>query len=107
MLHSLPIPNTSFRTKKSCETQLLGFVDDIQRNMTGNKQTDVIIIDFAKASDKVEHNSLSHKLEHYGIRGDCNRWIKNYLSKPTQIVDVNGKDSEGKQLHLGSLKGQS
>ena len=61
-----------FRSKRSCETQLLGFVDDIQRNMSGNKQTDVIIMDFAKAFDKVDHNSLSHKLEHYGIRGDCN-----------------------------------
>ena len=35
----------------------------------GHKQTDLIIMDFAKAFDKVPHRRLLHKLEYYGIRG--------------------------------------
>ena len=35
----------------------------------GHKQTDLIIMDFAKSFDKVPHRRLLHKLEYYGIRG--------------------------------------
>ena len=58
-----------FRSKRSCETQLIEFVDDITKNMSAGKQTDVLIMDFSKAFDKVGQSLLVHKLEHYGIRG--------------------------------------
>ena len=35
----------------------------------GHTQADLIIMDFAKAFDKVPHRRLLHKLEYYGIRG--------------------------------------
>ena len=35
----------------------------------GQKQTDVIIVDFPKAFDKVPHRTLLCKIDHYGIRG--------------------------------------
>jgi hypothetical protein len=35
--------------------------------MDKNYQTDMIVLDFAKAFDKVSHPRLLHKLEHYGI----------------------------------------
>ena len=53
ILHDL---QHDFCSTRSCDTQLLGFVDGIQSTMSGNKPTDVIILDFAKAFDKVEHN---------------------------------------------------
>ena len=53
-----------FRSKRSCETQLIEFVDDITKNMSVGKQTDVLIMDFSKAFDKVGHSLLVHKLEH-------------------------------------------
>jgi hypothetical protein len=34
-------------------------------NMDKNYQTDMIVLDFAKAFDKVIHPRLLHKLEHY------------------------------------------
>ena len=34
----------------------------------GQKQTDVTIMDFAKAFDKVPHRRLLYKLDHYGLR---------------------------------------
>ena len=63
-----------FRSQRSCETQLVQFVHDIISNLDGavnrgHKQTDLIIMDFAKAFDKVPHRRLLHKLEYYGIRG--------------------------------------
>ena len=35
----------------------------------GHRQTDVIVMDFAKAFDKVPHKRLLYKLDFYGIRG--------------------------------------
>lgn len=47
------------RNKLSCETQLLEFVDDIATNMDTRTQTDVLIMDFSKAFDKVGHKTLT------------------------------------------------
>ena len=46
----------------------------------GHKQTDLIIMDFAKAFDKVPHRRLLHKLDCYGIRGSVHKWINSWLS---------------------------
>ena len=74
-----------FRSQRSCETQLVQFVHDIISNLDGavnrgHKQTDLIIMDFAKAFDKVPHRRLLHKLEYYGIRGSTDKWINSWLS---------------------------
>ena len=47
-----------FQQNRSCETQLIGTVNDIAENMNMGKQTDVILLDFAKAFDKVLHKFL-------------------------------------------------
>ena len=53
-----------FRENRLCETQLLEFTSDIANNMRDGKQTDVLVIDFSKAFDKVGHGKLLHKLDH-------------------------------------------
>ena len=52
----------------------------------GHKQTDLIVMDFAKAFDKVPHRRLLHKLQYYGIRGSTHKWINSWLSGRTQQV---------------------
>ena len=52
-----------FRSQRSCETQLVQFVHDLISNLDGavnrrHKQTDLIIMDFAKVFDKVPHKRL-------------------------------------------------
>ena len=46
----------------------------------GHKQTDLIIMDIAKASDKVPHRRLLYKLRYFGIRGTTVEWISSWLS---------------------------
>ena len=58
-----------FREKRSCETQLIMLVDELAKNMQAKKQTDLILLDFSKAFDKVAHEKLLLKLHFYGIRG--------------------------------------
>jgi hypothetical protein len=61
--------------------------------MSSGKQTNVLVMDFSKAFDKVSHSLLIHKLNHYGIRGKTNTWIQNFLSNRTQAVVVDGETS--------------
>jgi hypothetical protein len=82
-----------FRSKRPCETQLIEFIDEVTINMSAGKQTDVLIMDFSKAFDKVSHSLLVHKLDHYGIRGKTNTWIQNFLSDRSQAVVGDGEKS--------------
>ena len=67
-----------FRECHSCETQLLITTHDITSSLDYRKQTDVIILDFSKAFDKVPHSQLCMKLDYYGIRGSTLYWIKDF-----------------------------
>ncbi|KAH3770983.1 hypothetical protein DPMN_172283 [Dreissena polymorpha] len=43
-----------FRERRSCETQLIQLVDDRARILVAGQQSDLILLDFSKACDKVE-----------------------------------------------------
>ena len=78
-----------FRGRRSCETQLVQFVNDIISNLDGamnrgHKQTDLIIMDVVKAFDKVPHRRLLCKLDYYGILGSAHKWISSRISGRSQ-----------------------
>ena len=83
-----------FRKGRSCETQLIEFVDDISKNIQEGRQTDILIMDFAKVFDKVNHSLLIHKLRYYGTDGKATRWIQNWLEDRQQTVVLDGVSSE-------------
>ena len=88
-----------FRSQRSCETQLFQFFHDLVSNLDralnrNHRQTDVIIMDFAKAFDKVPHRRLWYKLDYYGIRGSTHKWITSWLSGRFQKVVLDGQASD-------------
>ena len=68
-----------YRAKRSCETQLISTIQKIARRMTGKGQMDVILLDFAKAFDKVPHRRLLHKIDFCGVRECTLGWIESFL----------------------------
>jgi hypothetical protein len=58
LLTSFGSISTWISKRRSCETQLIEFVDDISKNLQEGRQTDILIMDFAKAFDKVNHSLL-------------------------------------------------
>ena len=70
-----------FRPNHSCQTQLIDFIDKVQRSMNARQQTDLVFIDFSKAFDKIPHRRLINKLEFYGVRGPLLHWISSWLLK--------------------------
>ena len=83
-----------FRHGCYCETQLMLRVDEIAQALDQGKQIDCILLDFAKAFDKVSHRSLLAKLPHYGVQGSNLGWIQDFLMSRTQVVVVDGEESE-------------
>ena len=83
-----------FWRARSCETQLIAFIDDHTKEMQGGGQTDVIVMDVSKAFDKVPHNGLLYKLFKCGIDDITLQWLKSFLEKRRQSVVL-----EGEHLH--------
>ena len=94
-----------FREKRSCETQLTMLVKDLARYVSKSKQTDLILLDFSKAFDKVNHSKFLWKLHQYGIRGHVLAWIRAFLGDQSQTVVLDGEESESVPVTSGVPKG--
>ena len=94
-----------FRSKHSCETQLLITTHDITSLHDNNLQVDIGILDFSKAFDVVPHQRLLNKLSYYGISGKTHQWIKNFLIGRTQNVLVDGHLSDPADVGSGVPQG--
>ena len=104
--HQILCPNQfGFRTKHSCESQLLLTIHDFSQFMNNRTQVDIGILDFSKAFDKVAHSRLVQKLEFYGIRGKPLQWINSFLSNRTQQVVVEGSYSTPCKVTSGVSQG--
>ena len=96
-----------FRPRRSCETQLITTHHDIARLLNDKDipQVDAILLDFAKAFDKVPHRRLIHKLQHYGITGPTLHWITAFLTRRTQRVLLDGASSDSVSVSSGVPQG--
>ena len=63
------------------------------RSSLADSQTDLVLLDFSKAFDKVSHQKLLLKLHKYGIRGPSLKWIQAFLSGRTQTVVLENEKS--------------
>ena len=84
----------SAKKKLSRETQLIQFVQDISDTLNESGQTDIIVMDFSKAFNKVDYKRLLLKLYRFGINNDDITWIGSFLSNRTQRVVLEGEESD-------------
>ena len=94
-----------FRPGRSCESALLKAQDIILDSLHKQQVSLLLLIDFSKAFDMVDHNILLDKLKHYGIRGTVLKWFQSYLSDRTQFVTIDGLDSDAKSIKHGVPQG--
>ena len=57
-----------------------------------------------KAFDTVSQDILLKKLNHCGIIGVSNDWLRSYLSDRTQFASINGFNSDYKTVKYGVLQ---
>ena len=94
-----------FRAGRSCEHAVLKAQSILLESLNKNQISLLLLIDFSKAFDMVEHSILLKKLHHYGIRGTALSWLKSYLENREQFVSVGGKNSSKTRITYGVPQG--
>ena len=61
--------------------------------------TRVLLLDYSKAFDLVDHNILIQKLQHYGVPDLLLRWLGSFLSNRQQRVRIGQEVSEWLQMN--------
>ena len=79
-----------FRPNHSTISTTSYFINDLYSAMNNNEITIAVYIDAMKAFDTVNHDILLKKLPHFGIRGRCADWLKDYLQNRKQCTIANG-----------------
>ena len=69
-----------FRSGRSCEHALLNAQNLLLESLSKRQVSILLLIDFSKAFDLVEHEILLEKLAHYGIRCPAHKWLESYIS---------------------------
>lgn len=100
-----------FRSKHSTEHALINLTEQIKESLDtighskNRKYAAGVFVDFQKAFDTVNHDILLTKLDHYGIRGPVNDWLKSYLTDRNQYVSILGFDSKTNFMRHGVPQG--
>ena len=87
-----------FRSKRSCLTNLLTFMEKVAEDLDSGEAVDVIYLDFQKAFDKVPHLRLLAKLKEIGVRGKVLNWVAEWLNGSKQRVVMNGMASDWEEV---------
>ena len=93
----IPVMNDQqhgFLKSRSTNTNLVIYTSKIMNQLESGKQIDSIYTDFSKASDRVNHEILFHKLKALGVSGNLLHWLISYLSNRTQQIKFQGKISK-------------
>ena len=80
-------------------------IDTWLQAIDNSKMIGVVLVDFKKAFDLVDHQILLNKLDIYSISNKTLRWFNTYLTNRKQQVSVNNTKSEFKQISYGVPQG--
>ena len=94
-----------FINGRSTTTHLLYYLDNCISTIVEGGVIGTIHLDFAKVIDAVPHRRLLGKLNAFGVQGKLFNWVKEFLCGRTQVVKVNGEQSEAAAVLSGISQG--
>jgi hypothetical protein len=95
-----------FQKSKSTTLQLICFLDDIHRGIEQPANVvEAVYLDFSKAFDKINHDTLLKKLRKIGVGGRLFKIIQSYLTDRRQFVDINCARSPAGDVTSGVPQG--
>ena len=92
--HNLLTPS-QFGFRKGCSTTnaIIKLLTHVVEAYHKKVYCAIFFLDLRKAFDTIDHKILLLKLEHYGFRGQCYRFLKSYYENRKQFVHLNGQNS--------------
>ena len=104
--HELLDPyQSAYKKRHSTLTALLKLNEDIFEALDDSEVTLLVLLDFSKAFDTVNHKLLLAKLDILGFQGSVCNWIHSYLSGRSQKVKTDTEESEWAEIKNGVPQG--
>ena len=94
-----------FRNGRSTADALASLVENITDAFDKKMYTIGVFVDLRKAFDTVNHEILLEKVDHYGIRGVAQTWLRSYLLNRKQCVYHENTLSDVKNIQCGVPQG--
>ena len=101
----IPECQSGFIPGKSCSTTLLKVTDDILRARDDGKCSILVLLDYSKAFDTVDHELLLSILHYIGCSSSFIATMRSYLSGRRQCVKFSGEFSEFLPITRGVPQG--
>ena len=101
----LPSRQSGFRTGYSCETALADVTKDVFRALDENKTSILVLLDFSKAFDTLNHQLLLAILRYIGFGDSACQLVHSFLSDRTQQVVLNSQRSTLLNILIGVSQG--
>ncbi len=89
----------------SCETALTHMIDKWLKALDKGELVGLILVDFRKAFDLVDHKILLNKLELYKLSIKAREWFTTYLTGRTQKVSIGTTVSKDMVVKMWSPSG--
>jgi Reverse transcriptase (RNA-dependent DNA polymerase) len=94
-----------FVPKSNTASAVLNFVTFLRNSLNDKNYTAAIFVDMSKAFDCVVHEILLDKLYKSGIRGNFFDLMRDYLTGRSQVISINGVESEKLRVKYGVPQG--
>jgi Reverse transcriptase (RNA-dependent DNA polymerase) len=95
---------SGYRRQHSTATALLKIQNDISKASDAKLISFLVLLDFSKAFDSVNHELLCEKLKlQFGFTSSTISMIKSYLAERTQCVYVDGSTSTHSKIHVADF----
>lgn len=101
----IPPFQSGFRPQHSCLTALLNISDDIIKATDSGQITALVLLDFSKAFDTIDHDILIAVLHFIGLSNSAISLLQNYLQGRKQRVIINNKTSNTVEVQSGVPQG--
>lgn len=101
----LPSMQSGFRKGYSCSTALLHIVDDIVRAFDKGKYTILVLLDFSRAFDTINHSLFLSILQYIGFSENACSLLGNFVTNRKQRVRIDDNYSTYLELKNGVPQG--
>lgn len=101
----IPLKQSGFRRGYSCSAALSDVVDDVVRARDCGDATVLMLLDYSKAFDMINHSILIAILEYIGFQTSAASLVSSFLSNRKQRVCLDGEISETRAVESGVPQG--